>query len=218
MSDIKQLLPPSVTSSEVSIETVMAERTDGIDAPISRLWNVDSCPEGVLPFMAWAFSVEVWDHSWAETVKRRVIRDAIGIHRIKGTRGAVEASLASLGMEIDLTEWFQDGSEPHTFRLDVLIEEVFKAGFRINPFLVAEVDRVIINAKPVRSRYEMRLGERMSADVYLRTGVGQRQTHSASHNPLPRSTKAASAPSVRAGVRVHQISKFTHDVLTRSAA
>lgn len=169
MSDLPTLLPPNARSVERDLEQVMA-RLQGLSLPVSVLWNPDLCPENLLPYLAWALSVEDWDAEWPETVKRNITKTSVGIHRKKGTVGAVKDALAALGMDINLTEWFENGAAPHTFRLDVLVEEVFKAGFNVNPHLFSEVDRVIRNIKPVRSHYDMRLGERLRTDVFAWTG------------------------------------------------
>lgn len=97
MSDIDRLLPPNSTLSERAIETVIAERWLGIASPISTLWNADTCAEPLLPWMAWSFSVDVWDASWPEETKRTVIKQSLAVHRIKGTLRAVKDALRSAG-------------------------------------------------------------------------------------------------------------------------
>lgn len=118
MSDIDRLLPANATSSERAIETVIAERTAGIDAPISKLWNADTCPEELLPWMAWALSVETWDHDWSEDAKREVLRKSIQVHRLKGTVQSVQGALKSAGYGdaevIERYGWeFYDGAANH---------------------------------------------------------------------------------------------------------
>lgn len=179
MSDIKHLLPPSASPTERAIETVIAERTVGIAAPIADLWNVDTCPVDLLPWMAWAFSVEVWDHAWSETIKRNVIRNSVQVHRMKGTRRAVELALEALEMRIDLHEGFEldEFGAPYgpafTFTLDAFADDIFDAGFQINPALHALVSELIRNVKPVRAHFTLRIGEKRGGIVTVRTGSRQ---------------------------------------------
>ena len=80
----------------------MAEPLVGIDAPISTLWNADTCPAPLLPWLAWSFSVEIWDHDWSEATRRSVVREAIGVHQWKGTKTAIKRVLAAVGFDIEL--------------------------------------------------------------------------------------------------------------------
>lgn len=247
MSDIKQLLPPSVSTTEIAIEAVIAERTQGIEAPISQLWDVDTCPADLLPFMAWAFSVEVWDHAWAEPVKRDVIRRSVEVHRLKGTRQSVALALGALGFSIDIVEGWEDGGAPHTFRLEAYGDDVFEAGFQINAKLLATVNRLIENVKPVRSHFTLRIGETFQDQAYLRNAsqasyihrldlepamrtaegdaaVYLRSTHNTrgidvhEHNPAPRVAQADGEIAARSGSRHHVTSRITHNFNVKEGA
>ena len=155
MFDIETLLPHTAGDLQRDLEIVTAERIEGIENPLRDLWNVDTCPVHLLPWLAWAFSVEVWDHEWPEAIKRNVIRNATHVHRSKGTRRAVELALAALNMRIDLHEGFEldehrDRYGPaHTFTLDTFADDIFDAGFQINARLHAIVTELIANVKPV---------------------------------------------------------------------
>lgn len=115
MSD---LLPCNSTDQERALE----ETTSRIsDAPVvvRQVWNPDTCPSNVLPWLAWAFSVDDWDTNWTDEQKRRVIKESVYSQRIKGTIGAVTRQLAALGYEIKILEWFQQEPEgtPYTFQV-----------------------------------------------------------------------------------------------------
>jgi phage tail P2-like protein len=218
MSDIKHLLPPSASTTERAIETVIAERTVGIAAPIADLWNVDTCPVDLLPWMAWAFSVEVWDHAWPEDVKRAVIRGSVQVHRLKGTKGAVVQALASLGVEGNVSEWFEYGGDPYTFRIDALIEEVFEAGFNVNLQLANEIDRVIRNVKPVRAYYDLRLGERLDVSTYARTGYRQTSKDTTPRDATPPSFEIVATARAATGMRERAFDRAQYTPIERSAA
>jgi len=173
MSEIDRLLPPSATTSERAIETVIAERTAGIDAPISKLWDVDNCPAEVLPFLAWAFSVEVWDHAWSEEIKRNVIRNAVRVHRQKGTKPAVIEALAALDLPSEISEWFEHGGAPHTFFLEFTATDILEAGHTLSQSFVRLVDQVLMNTKPVRSHYQVRVSETVTDSVFVSPAFGE---------------------------------------------
>ncbi|MEQ9942384.1 phage tail protein I [Pectobacterium aroidearum] len=141
MSDTR-LLPVGSSALEVAAATACAEITR-VPVPLCLLWSPDTCPPNLLPYLAWAFSVDRWDEAWPESVKRQVIRDAFFIHRHKGTIGALRRVVEPFGYLIRISEWFQNGGEPGTFRLDIgvqdsgITEEVFN-----------ELERLIADAKP----------------------------------------------------------------------
>lgn len=41
---------------------------------IADLINPERCPAELLPYLAWAFSVDKWDENWTEEVKRIAIK------------------------------------------------------------------------------------------------------------------------------------------------
>ncbi|MCF6432665.1 phage tail protein I, partial [Leisingera sp. MMG026] len=139
MSDLPTLLPPNANSTAHILETVMAERVLGIQAPIHTLWNADTCPAELLPWLAWAFSVEEWENWYSEAYKREIIRVSLEVHRLKGTRNSVEMALSALGFRIDLVEGWEEGGAGHTFRLDAYGDEVVAAGHALNTKLLQTV-------------------------------------------------------------------------------
>lgn len=115
MSD---LLPPNATAGERAVSNATA-RIGGVPVPIRDTWDADTCPASLLPWLAWAFSVDQWDANWSEAQKRATIKSAVAVHRYKGTIGAVRESITSLGIGAQVQEWFVQSpeGEPYTFRL-----------------------------------------------------------------------------------------------------
>ena len=89
------LLPPNTTPLERAIEQTQAVFDPAIKVP--GLWNADTCPASALPYLAWALSVDEWDHTWSEDRKRAVIRESREIHQRKGTPSAIRRALAAMG-------------------------------------------------------------------------------------------------------------------------
>ena len=116
---MESLLPPNATQLERDIEAVIAARFNALDTDYRKLWNPDDCPVDFLPWLAWAFSVDVWDPDWPEHTKREAIKASYGIHQRKGTVGAVIDAVAALGGSTLLTQWWEKSPQgsPHTFEL-----------------------------------------------------------------------------------------------------
>lgn len=137
------LLPLSSTQLERAIAVAMAEKTE---IPLRTLYNPDTCPAHLLPWLAWTWSVDRWDSRWTEAVKRSAIRSAFYVHRYKGTIGALRRVVEPLGYLIEVMEWWQTVPRgvPGTFALKV---GVLDTG--ITDEMYQELERLIDDAKPV---------------------------------------------------------------------
>lgn len=90
------LLPPNATKTERAFEAATA-RIGDIPIIISDLWNPSTCAADLLPWLAWALSVDYWDAAWPEERKRAAIAASIEWHRRKGTKWAVVRALEIAG-------------------------------------------------------------------------------------------------------------------------
>ena len=102
-NDVQTLLPPNATAMERALEQA-ASRASKVPVPIADVWNPATCPPSVLPWLAWALSVDRWDPDWPIATKRQVVADSIGVHRRKGTLAAVEQVLEDIGAVYDIEE------------------------------------------------------------------------------------------------------------------
>ena len=136
------LLPPGSSALERRLAQACSG-ISGLNVPLRDLWNPDTCPVNFLPYLAWAFSVDRWDESWPESVKRKVVKDAFYIHQHKGTVSAIRRMVEPLGYLIRVIEWWKTNDAPGTFRLDV---GVLDTG--ITEEMYHELERVIADAKP----------------------------------------------------------------------
>lgn len=112
------LLPPTATPGERAVEDAMArgpERVD-VDAP-AALWDPARCPPALLALLAWALDVPGhWPDD--DEGRRRAIREAVPIHRVRGTLAALEWSLRDAGVLAEIVE--RPGGAAHTVSVAVL--------------------------------------------------------------------------------------------------
>lgn len=137
-----RLLPVGSSALEVAAAQACAA-IDMLPVPLRQLWNPDNCPLPLLPYLAWAWSVDRWDETWPESTKRGVVRAAYFVHRHKGTVGALRRVVEPLGYLIRVSEWWKTNDTPGTFRLDV---GVLDTG--ITDEMYQELERLIDDAKP----------------------------------------------------------------------
>lgn len=137
------LLPPSSTAWMRSAESASA-RLSAITVALRTLWTPTACPVDLLPYLAWALSVDRWDKSWPAAKKVAAIQQSYWLHRRKGTRAAVRRVIEDMGFSATFAEWFDVGDEPGTFRLEVDVNDV-----GLTPKTLDELNRLIGDAKPV---------------------------------------------------------------------
>ncbi|MCP3967204.1 MAG: phage tail protein I [Lentisphaerae bacterium] len=141
------LLPNNATKSERGLEAATA-RLEQVPVPTGDLWNPTKCPTALLPYLAWALSVDVWRDDWTEAEQRAIIAKQYEIHAHKGTIGALKKALEDLGYQLKVLEWFEQSptGEPCTFTVEA---EVGTSG--LNAVAQALVEQTITATKNVRS-------------------------------------------------------------------
>lgn len=141
------LLPHNATTLELGLEQATSRLAD-VPLPVRQLWNPDTCPVELLPWLAWAFSVDRWNPEWSEQQKRQLVRNSVFIHKHKGTLGAVRRALESLGYSAAVVEWFDEETpaQPYTFKIDVTLQNE-----GVSDFLYDSIEQIIRDTKNVRS-------------------------------------------------------------------
>jgi phage tail P2-like protein len=149
---MNDLLPPNATSEERDISLSTA-RVGEVPTELRKLWNPETCPANILPWLAWAFSVDTWDSNWPEFRKRAVVAQSLTTHRRKGTAGAVKGALSAFGATVNMVEWFEKSptGTPHTFDIYIVSNET---SFEAQALMAQEIDRT----KPLRSHYDIIYG------------------------------------------------------------
>lgn len=196
------LLPPNAVSQERTLEGIVAQGTD-LPIPIRDLWKPASCPPELLPWLAWALSVDEWDSGWPDLIKRSVIEQSVAIHRKKGTVHAVRRALEILGVQVELREWFEQKGEPHTFSLTAWAGENYRADGEplLTPQFYAALQRSVNAVKPVRSHYSFKVGARFCRDlgvaVLMGTSLSLRREFEAKQGPITASMGMISASLIK---------------------
>jgi len=119
------LLPYNASPLESALSESIARISD-VPVPTRDVWSPDNCPSGLLPWLAWAFSVDEWDVTWTDEQKRSAIKSSVAVHRYKGTIGSVRNALSALGYSIQVQEWFNQSPAgvPYTYRLLLNVDQV----------------------------------------------------------------------------------------------
>ncbi|HBN7642434.1 phage tail protein I [Pseudomonas aeruginosa] len=155
MSDQPSLLPPNASPLERKLEQATL-RLGTMAVPLRELWNPETCPANLLPWLAWTLSLDSWQPYWPEAVKRARIRSAVDIQRRKGTAKSVRDVVRSFGSSLALREWWQKEpmGTPHTFEVVLTLGASVPNTAAYQQDIIKEIERT----KPVRSHFTLTLG------------------------------------------------------------
>lgn len=168
MTDYPTLLPSNASELEIALDIAGASSSD-LDVWVTSVWSADECPPSYLAWLAWSLSVDTWDTTAPDAVKREIIRQSAAVHRHKGTAGSVKRALAATGAPSEIIEWWQDAATPHTFKVQVDVAELYARGNALSPTLIDRIKGVIDPVKPVRSHYTVQAV--LSADASTYCGI-----------------------------------------------
>lgn len=118
------LLPSNTTTWQRVVEAVDADMVARDPVGLIAAARSDAeAPLQLLPYLAAERSVDEYTSDWSEARQRAVTAVSFGLHRVKGTRSALDAALRPLGYDVQVVEWFEpDPARPSdTFRIRVEI-------------------------------------------------------------------------------------------------
>ena len=122
----KLLPPPPLASDErfSILANIAAERFAQLDLTALMVYLVDLVDASALPALAEQFHVqglEGWLFTTDEREKRELIKQAIELHKYKGTIWAVRRVLEILSLPGTISEWFEYGGKAYFFKVDIAL-------------------------------------------------------------------------------------------------
>lgn len=106
----------SVLALAEALAEVLAARREEIDR--LRIYPaIDRLDEQLLDILAHDFKVDWWDADYSLEEKRRTLKDSWRVHRLLGTKAAVETAIRAIYPGATVVEWWEYGGEPYCFRL-----------------------------------------------------------------------------------------------------
>jgi phage tail P2-like protein len=124
---IKDLTPPSIRELQHVLDTFDTSFEELKKHIIKVLIypRIDEIEdEKLLDLLAWQFHIEGYDQAQTIQEKRNLIKNAIELHRYKGTPYAIKKVFQALGLDASLQEWFDYDGEPYKFK--VLVKSIIQ--------------------------------------------------------------------------------------------
>lgn len=159
------LLPHNATQLERALE---AAADLGLDPDIIRgVADSARCPPNFLPWLAWSWKVVGWESAYTDDQRRALIREAIPVHKTKGTVGAIRRVLKAVRVNADYKEWHEiPNAAPYTFQVTAWANDNRPGeGSIISPQLEERLRALVDATKNERSHYTFRLGARFDSGL-----------------------------------------------------
>lgn len=204
------LLPSNATYLERALE---AARDQDLDPDIIRgVADSARCPANFLPWLGWALKVEGWEAAYIDEQRRELIREAIPVHKTKGTVGAIRRVLKAVRVNADFKEWHQiPNAAPYTFHVTAWANDNRPGeGSIISPQLEERLRALVDAAKNERSHYTFRLGARFDDGLVAANAsqLQQRVRRSAEAKPVPMPPAGQALALVNAAEK-HQVQRHS---------
>lgn len=171
-------LPPALQKdpSAVALAEAMADQLSRRPLEIDRLRiypQIDRLDEPVLDTLAYDFKVDWWNGDYSLDEKRRTMRGNWKVHKLLGTKTAVELGLRAIYPQSWVEPWFayEDGKgTPYHFRLHIdLSDEMLAEG---KPASVLERVRYYQSLRDHLDAIQYTIEAKQPAVLRLGTGMG----------------------------------------------
>lgn len=106
----------TMTALAEAAAALLAQRREEIER--LRIYPaIDRLDEGLLDILAYDFKVDWWDADYSLEEKRRTLKDSWRVHKMLGTKAAVETAISAIYPQTTVQEWFEYGGRPYHFKL-----------------------------------------------------------------------------------------------------
>lgn len=107
---------PSIMALATAAAEVLVNRLEEIDR-LRLIPNIDGMDESLLDILAYDFKVDWWDSNYTLEEKRRTLKSSWKVHKMLGTKAAVETAISAIYPDTKVSEWFEYGGDPFHFKL-----------------------------------------------------------------------------------------------------
>lgn len=141
------LTDPQITSAAKALDAELQSVTRAVVETL-HLPRLDVLPETVVDLLAWQWHVDYYEPIGMDLdTKRRLVRESIAWHRMKGTPAAIEAVASAAFDKTTVKEWYEYGGKPYYFK--IVTEDVTTDKDTLN-----RLRRAVDSVKNVRSWLE----------------------------------------------------------------
>ncbi|HOW51742.1 MAG TPA: phage tail protein I [bacterium] len=148
----EKLIPESIRDLRAKAMNAVYDRLMTLDLRKLLVCHIDTVDASALEELAKEFGVydPEWTFADTEQKKRTLIKDAIELHKYRGTPWAVRSIFTKMGLSGIVEEWFEYGGVPARFKMTVTVPQT-----GINEVQMSLLNRLIEKYKNKRSILEL---------------------------------------------------------------
>ena len=139
-------------------DQICEERFGALDLNVLNVNDVDNLPSDVLPHLAEQYHItgnEGWKFCKTDQDKRELIKNAINLHKYRGTKYAIIKALSLINIKSDVSEWFQYKGSPFFFKVLLDMETSYDSDLELqiidlineNKNVRSWLERIIVHLK-----------------------------------------------------------------------
>lgn len=141
------LTDPQIAAAAKALDTELQAVTNATVETL-HLPRLDELPESVVDLLAWQWHVDFYEPIGMDIdTKRRLVKESIAWHRMKGTPAAIEAVASAAFDKTTVKEWYEYGGKPYYFK--IVTEDV-----TTDKDILNRLRRAVDSVKNVRSWLE----------------------------------------------------------------
>lgn len=155
MNDLEKISLLQLLPSNLAKIDDIRQAASALDAELQKVTkNIKHCllyprleelSEAEIDLLAWQFHVDFYEPIGMDIeTKRKLVKESIAWHRLKGTPAGVEKVLSAAFGKSEVEEWFEYGGEPYHFRIT-------SSGFDPAGKTIKDILRAVEMAKNTRS-------------------------------------------------------------------
>lgn len=122
----QRLIPEGIRDESTIALNEIIDRMGTVDISPVLVYLIDNVAASALPHLAEQFHVmgnEGWKLASTEQQQRQLIKNAIQLHKLKGTKAGLKRVFEILNLEGTIQEWFEYDGKPFHFKLEIVLKD-----------------------------------------------------------------------------------------------
>ena len=171
----KKLLPHSINDKRSRFLMDVLDYALKMDAASLNIIDYDNVPAAALDALIYDFDLQDFLTDDApDIVKRRLLKDAKKIKAMLGYRPAITNGLKALGIDIQITEWWQAVPQATRGTFEVMCwinEQIFEGDQYITPELHLAIERMISRTKRKSQHHVFKVGTQHKNTINIQSAM-----------------------------------------------
>ncbi len=165
------LADENVSNAAAAIDTEL-QKVSELYIACLLISRIDELPSEIIDILARQWHVDFYDDTLPVETKRKLVKQSIAWHRIKGTKAAVEEVVRAVFNTGIISEWFEYAGQPYHFKIDII-----ESG-ALDVEVIRQVTKAIYETKNTRSWLDS-LGflRKISSSIYTAVATASHKSY-----------------------------------------